>query len=142
MSAPLLRPSERFSSLFRPSVLIVIACTAASDIAISQVERALRLRATGELVIPRGPPGYFSIDNWGDQHVRSPAGKVKTIRRATKFLATIQKKWGKDHWEKLCEVASEWTESRKRAASSHASSDAGDLPEEDEDDEEMIILSD
>ncbi|KAJ7232355.1 hypothetical protein C8J57DRAFT_1250573 [Mycena rebaudengoi] len=94
---------------------------------ISLVERALRLRATGEL---------------GDQRVRSPAGKIKTIRRATKFLATIQKKWGKDHWEKFREVASEWMESRKRAASSHASSDAGDLAEEDGDDKEMIILSD
>ncbi|KAJ7293024.1 hypothetical protein C8J57DRAFT_14040 [Mycena rebaudengoi] len=113
-------------------------------LSVQAVERALQFRKTGELVVPKGVAGHFSIDNWGDQKYRDN-GKTKTTRRATKFVATLQA-WDEKRWQEIRAGAEEWVEKKKRAASSRASSDAGDLglgDEDGEDDEQiMIIVSD
>ncbi|KAJ6545944.1 hypothetical protein B0H10DRAFT_1969834 [Mycena sp. CBHHK59/15] len=107
------------------------------------VHRALLFWRTGEYVYVQKPSNYFSIDNWGDHTVANADGtKGKVVRRATKYLASVQK-WNDDRWKAVKAAAQEWVEvpSRKRAASSRSASEAGNdviLSEE----EEVIVLSD
>ncbi|KAJ7465495.1 hypothetical protein FB451DRAFT_1369850 [Mycena latifolia] len=107
------------------------------------VEHALNLWKTGVYVNTHGNSTHFSVENWGD--CVGPAdqrtGERKLVRRATKYVTTVQK-WKKEQqWDELITAASEFVEvGRKRGAASRSASEAsGDelVPEED-----VIILSD
>ncbi|KAJ6623932.1 hypothetical protein B0H10DRAFT_1943446, partial [Mycena sp. CBHHK59/15] len=91
----------------------------------------LSVQATGEYMNPQKPSSHFSVNNWGDTtiriHNRDKQVKGKVVRRATKFLRSVQQ-WDQARWDELKEAASEWVETptRKRAASSRSASEAGD----------------
>ncbi|KAJ6608161.1 hypothetical protein B0H10DRAFT_2227081 [Mycena sp. CBHHK59/15] len=108
-------------------------------LAVQAVQRSLQFWKTGMLVIPCKNEGHFSIDNWGDISTQGSDGKIKKIRRATFFCATLAT-WDDGRWQQLCAAADEWVEKKKRAiTSSRATSEAEDLVEEEED---VIIVSD
>ncbi|KAJ6620204.1 hypothetical protein B0H10DRAFT_2023119 [Mycena sp. CBHHK59/15] len=74
------------------------------------------------------------------------AGKKqkKLVRRATKFLSSVQK-WDEARWEEVIEAAKEFMEvsSRKRAqTASHSGSEAGDDMVLSDDDDAVMVLSD
>ncbi|KAJ6549175.1 hypothetical protein B0H10DRAFT_2243012 [Mycena sp. CBHHK59/15] len=107
--------------------------------AIGAVQRSLQFWKTGMLVIPCKNEGHFSIDNWGDISTQGSDGKIKKIRRATFFCATLAT-WDDGRWQQLRAAADEWVEKKKQAiTSSRATSEAEDLVEEEED---VIIVSD
>ncbi|KAJ6531552.1 hypothetical protein B0H10DRAFT_2150473 [Mycena sp. CBHHK59/15] len=112
------------------------------------VEHQLQFWRTGEYVNsnPNSPANHFSIDNYDDtlEIIQTANGKKKKlVRRATKFLPTVQK-WDDAHWEEVIEGAKEFMEvsSRKRAqTASRSGSEAGDdmiLS----DDDTVMVLSD
>ncbi|KAJ7465533.1 hypothetical protein FB451DRAFT_1179016 [Mycena latifolia] len=126
-----------------PAIGVLLLSMQATRLIIRQVERALNLWKTGVYVNTHGNSTHFSVENWGD--CVGPAdqrtGERKLVRRATKYVTTVQK-WKKEQqWDELITAASEFVEvGRKRGAASRSASEAsGDelVPEED-----VIILSD
>ncbi|KAJ7461418.1 hypothetical protein FB451DRAFT_1497055 [Mycena latifolia] len=111
-------------------------------LSVQAVQRALQFWQTGVYVNPQKTANHFSIDNWGDSVITSGQKKDKLVRRATKFMASVQK-WDEDRWVELKAAASEWVElpGRKRGGSSRSGSEAEDNAVLEEDDE-IIILSD
>jgi hypothetical protein len=88
-------------------------------------------------------PGKRAIeDNWGDKVIQTPPGqKNKIVRRATKFLPSIQE-WDDARWDELIEAAKEFIEipSRKRArTASRSGSEAGDDSMLSDDDVVMVL---
>jgi hypothetical protein len=86
----------------------------------------------------------FSTDNWADHIInRGPGHRPKQVRRATKFLSSVQK-WTEDQRKEVTAAAQEYVElpSRKRAqTSSRSGSEAGDDAML-SDDDEVIVVSD
>ncbi|KAI0309565.1 hypothetical protein OF83DRAFT_1088985 [Amylostereum chailletii] len=80
----------------RPSGALILSLLA--------VERALKFSWTGEPVIPRGPAGYFSGENWGDKVVRVGNGQKKLVRRSGKFLGAVAALSDND-WERILGAA-------------------------------------
>ncbi|KAJ6600595.1 hypothetical protein DFH09DRAFT_1498321 [Mycena vulgaris] len=104
-----------------------------------RVERELGFWTTGDYVNPGGPANYFSEDNWGDTTTvvqTSQGKKKKLVRRATKYLSSVQK-WDDTHWKTYIELPS-----RKRGQTAcRSGSEAGDdriLS----DDDAVMVLSD
>ncbi|KAJ6547949.1 hypothetical protein DFH09DRAFT_632095 [Mycena vulgaris] len=115
-------------------------------LAVEAVERELGFWTTGDYVNPGGPANYFSEDNWGDTTTvvqTSQGKKKKLVRRATKYLSSVQK-WDDTHWKTVIEDAKQYIElpSRKRGqTASRSGSEAGDdriLS----DDDAVMVLSD
>ncbi|KAI0308740.1 hypothetical protein OF83DRAFT_1160236 [Amylostereum chailletii] len=65
----------------RPSGALILCLLA--------VKRALKFSRSGTLIVPRGPQGFFSAENWGDQTVRTNEGQVKMNRKARSSLVPI-----------------------------------------------------
>lgn len=109
-----------------------------------QVQRALQFFKTGEYINPGKTADHFSIDNWGDTKV-AVGNKTKLVRRATKFMATVQG-WDTDRWNELIEAATEWVEQparRRGQTSSRSASEAGDDDQDMlSDDDAVIVVSD
>ncbi|KAJ7511316.1 hypothetical protein B0H11DRAFT_2387032 [Mycena galericulata] len=105
------------------------------------VERMLQFWRTGEYVNPGSSSSYFSGDVWGDTTVIGKKGKRIRVRRATKFMATIEK-WDEDRWTELIAAAEEWMElpSRKRSATTSRSASEADDDVMSDDDVVMVIL--
>ncbi|KAJ7035537.1 hypothetical protein C8F04DRAFT_1258748 [Mycena alexandri] len=114
-------------------------------LSVQAVERELGFWKTGSYVVPTGKrsSSQFSFDNWGDIKTRDSSNKVKLTRRATKFLATL-KTWTPENRAELEAEAEEWLEVKKRfASSSRGSSDsAGEIEVLEDDEDEVIIVSD
>ncbi|KAJ6530318.1 hypothetical protein B0H19DRAFT_482569 [Mycena capillaripes] len=115
-------------------------------LAVEAVERELGFWTTGDYVNPGGPANYFSEDNWGDTTTvvqTSQGKKKKLVRRATKYLSSVQK-WDDTHWKTVIEDAKQYIEvpSRKRGqTASRSGSEVGDdriLS----DDDAVMVLSD
>ncbi|KAJ6542105.1 hypothetical protein B0H10DRAFT_2244874 [Mycena sp. CBHHK59/15] len=84
----------------------------------------------------------FSDDNWGDIRTRLSKTKTTHTRRATKFLH-ILKSWDGAHWDALHTAATEWLDKKKQAGSSSCgTSEAGEMDETEDDEPEIIVLSD
>ncbi|KAJ6522565.1 hypothetical protein B0H19DRAFT_1277263 [Mycena capillaripes] len=112
-------------------------------LSVQAVHRALEMWKTGEFIIPKKPLNYFGIDNWGDTVVPSPSNKKKgkLVRRATKFLATVEK-WDEARWNELKAAADKWIElpARHRAQTgSHSASGSGDDAVLSDDDTVMVL---
>ncbi|KAI0308615.1 hypothetical protein OF83DRAFT_1089683, partial [Amylostereum chailletii] len=45
------------------------------------VEQAVKFSQTGVPIVPHGPQGFFSEENWDDKKIRTNEGKVKTLRQ-------------------------------------------------------------
>ncbi|KAJ7884673.1 hypothetical protein B0H13DRAFT_2537196 [Mycena leptocephala] len=107
-------------------------------------QRALQLWRTGEYVNAQKTADSFSTDHWADHIInRGPGHRPKQVRRATKFLSSVQK-WTEDQWKEVTAAAQEYVElpSRKRAqTSSRSGSEAGDNAML-SDDGEVIVVSD
>ncbi|KAJ6558901.1 hypothetical protein B0H10DRAFT_1967212 [Mycena sp. CBHHK59/15] len=79
-----------------------------------------------------------SLGGWG---ITAEGSKNKLVRRATKFLSTIDK-WDDDHWKDLIDTAKEYIETpgRKRArTTSRSGSEAGDDVIVSDDDGVMVL---
>ncbi|KAJ6452743.1 hypothetical protein C8R47DRAFT_1168918 [Mycena vitilis] len=112
-------------------------------LAVQAVECNLMRWRTGTYTVERGTAGSFSDDNWGDIKTRtSKSTQIKVTRRATKFLATIQK-WNAKRWDELHNEASQWVEKKRMrtGSSSRGTSDAENI-EEVEDEPEVVVPSD
>ncbi|KAJ7618620.1 hypothetical protein FB45DRAFT_169729 [Roridomyces roridus] len=115
-------------------------------LSIQAAQRSMELWKTGELVIPKRPDtsGQFSFDNYGDKRTRE-GGIVKLVRRASKYLATVNN-WDDNCWEVLYAEAAHWKghgkkkSGRTSAAATPTASEA-ETVEQDEDGD-LIILSD
>ncbi|KAJ7449363.1 hypothetical protein B0H11DRAFT_2332351 [Mycena galericulata] len=106
------------------------------------VERTLQFWRTGEYVNPGSSSSYFSGDVWGDTTVIGKKGKRLRVRRATKFMATIEK-WDEDRWTEVIAAAEEWMElpsCKRSATTSRSASEAED--EVMSDDDVVMVLSD
>jgi hypothetical protein len=107
-----------------------------------QVERILQLWASGTYIVPKGPAGHFSADNWGDIKTRDGKGPTKLTRRATKWLSSL-KKWDDDKWEELRAAAAVWQEEKKkRAATSSRGTSEVDEMEVIEVEDDVVVVSD
>ncbi|KAI0309674.1 hypothetical protein OF83DRAFT_1179345 [Amylostereum chailletii] len=71
------------------------------------IECALRFSLTGSQVIPRGPQGHFSLENWGDKTVRTNEGNIKLRRKAGKFVPTVDG-LSANNWLKILAGALKW----------------------------------
>ncbi|CAK5272540.1 unnamed protein product [Mycena citricolor] len=109
------------------------------------VHRALQFWKTGtcDLLQPMPRAAYFSADNWADYSPPAENGKKrKLVRRATEFMAALQK-WDETKWDEYKAAAAQWVEapSRKRASSSRGASEAsGD--DNVSDSEYIMVVSD
>ncbi|KAJ7703752.1 hypothetical protein B0H16DRAFT_1747884 [Mycena metata] len=72
-------------------------------LSVQAVQRALQFFKTGEYINRGKTADHFSIDNWGDTKVAVGSNKTKLVRRATKFMATVQG-WDPDRWNELIEA--------------------------------------
>ncbi|KAJ6613086.1 hypothetical protein B0H10DRAFT_2275826 [Mycena sp. CBHHK59/15] len=109
-------------------------------LAMQSVEHELGFWKTGDYVNPGKRANFFSEDNLGDTVVRE-GSKNKLVRRATKFLSTIDK-WDDDQWKDLIDTAKEYIETpgRKRArTTSRSGSEAGDDVIVSDDDGVMVL---
>ncbi|KAJ6613719.1 hypothetical protein B0H10DRAFT_2221962 [Mycena sp. CBHHK59/15] len=112
-------------------------------LSVQAVQHGLQFWKTGEYVNPNKPADHFSIDNWSDTVVASTTNqkKGKMVRRATKFLSTVQK-WDAARWNEIKVAAQEWVElpARRRAqTSSRSASEAGDDAMLSDDDVVMVL---
>ncbi|KAJ7631553.1 hypothetical protein DFH06DRAFT_1303634 [Mycena polygramma] len=114
-------------------------------LSVQAVQRALELWKSGEYVNPHKSANHFSVDNWGDTVIASTNNqkKGKLVRRATKFLSTVQE-WKVDRWDELKAAAAEWVElptRRRSVTASRSGSEAGDDAML-SDDDIIMVLSD
>ncbi|KAJ7674001.1 hypothetical protein DFH06DRAFT_752525 [Mycena polygramma] len=83
--------------------------------------RALGFWRTGVYDNPTPTPRakYFSFDVWGDytKPTGDKKGSQKLVRRATKFVGGIQRKWDAERWATFTKEAETWMErpTRRRA---------------------------
>ncbi|KAJ6623230.1 hypothetical protein B0H10DRAFT_2187142 [Mycena sp. CBHHK59/15] len=111
-------------------------------IAVQAVECNLLRWRTGTYTVQRAPPGEFSAENWGDIKTRASKTKNAITRRATKFLSAVQK-WDDERWEELRAAAAEWVDKKKvRASSSRGTSEVEDMEDTEDEEPEVIVLSD
>ncbi|KAJ6600187.1 hypothetical protein B0H10DRAFT_697846 [Mycena sp. CBHHK59/15] len=112
-------------------------------LAVQAVECNLQRWRTGTYTVQRGPPGEFSAENLGDIKTRTSKTKNTVTRRATKFLSVVQK-WDDARWEELRAAAAEWVDKRKAraASSSRGTSEAEDMEDTEDEEPEIIVLSD
>ncbi|KAI0319058.1 hypothetical protein OF83DRAFT_1170573 [Amylostereum chailletii] len=97
------------------------------------VERALKFSWTGTPIIPRGPQGFFSAENWGDQTVRINEGQVKLNRKASKFFTAVDALSG-DVWSKILDGAYKWLDQPVKRED--------EVIEESDDDDDFMMSSD
>ncbi|KAJ7213374.1 hypothetical protein GGX14DRAFT_445031 [Mycena pura] len=114
--------------------------------AIQAVEYMLLRWTTGAYVPPsREQKEQFSADNWGDYTESVGPKKQRILRRATKFLKTLQE-WTDEDWEGFLEEAAAYKEKGRRnrrissRASSRASSQAPDEDDVIEEAEEQFVI--
>ncbi|KAJ6626371.1 hypothetical protein B0H10DRAFT_2304101 [Mycena sp. CBHHK59/15] len=115
-------------------------------LAVQALQRALQFWRTGVYNNPQPTPraNWFSSEHWDDYTIPNPnprGAKDKLVRRGTKFMASV-KKWDTARWDEVKERAKSFMEAptRRRAASSRSTSEAGDAIFSDDD--EVIIVSD
>ncbi|KAJ6626486.1 hypothetical protein B0H10DRAFT_2185729 [Mycena sp. CBHHK59/15] len=88
------------------------------------------------------PPGEFSAENWGDIKTHASKTKNTITRRATKFMSAVQK-WDDERWEELRAAVAEWVDKKKvRASSSRGTSEVEDMEDTEDEEPEVIVLSD
>ncbi|KAF7292183.1 hypothetical protein MIND_01245800 [Mycena indigotica] len=111
-------------------------------LSIQAVECVLQRWTTGIYVAPpKGHKYEFSTDNWGDA-VETIGKQRRKIRRATKYLKTLQA-WTEDEWEGYIESAAAFKVTKNRCSHSRSSSRvSSNAPEELEDEEEeQFVIS-
>ncbi|KAI0309829.1 hypothetical protein OF83DRAFT_1179171 [Amylostereum chailletii] len=97
------------------------------------VERALKFSRSGTPVIPHGPEGFFSAENWGDQTVRTKDGRVKLNRKASKFFSAVDA-LSSDAWSRILAGAYKWLDEPSEAED--------EVIEESDDDDRFMMSSD
>ncbi|KAJ7712749.1 hypothetical protein DFH07DRAFT_786004 [Mycena maculata] len=94
---------------------------------------------------PLKASSHFSVDNWGDIQAAGNMDKKKNrlVRRATKFLASVQK-WDNERWKEVKEAAEEWVELPGRKRGATASRSGSEVSDDDPilSDDEILVLSD
>ncbi|KAJ7764025.1 hypothetical protein DFH07DRAFT_956294 [Mycena maculata] len=114
-------------------------------LSVQAVQRALEFWRTGTYVNPLKASSHFSVDNWGDIQAAGNVDKKKNrlVRRATKFLASVQK-WDDKRWKEVKEAADEWVELPGRKRGATGSRSASEASDDDPmlSDDEILVLSD
>ncbi|KAJ7166622.1 hypothetical protein C8R46DRAFT_899575, partial [Mycena filopes] len=96
-------------------------------LSVQAVQRALQFYRTGEYINSKKTTDHFRIDQWGDTTTQV-GRRTQLVRRATKFMATVEK-WDAARWTEIKVAAQEWVEepSRRRGqTTSRSGSEAGD----------------
>ncbi|KAJ7751499.1 hypothetical protein DFH07DRAFT_774744 [Mycena maculata] len=114
-------------------------------LSVQAVQLALEFWQTGTYVNPLKASSHFSMDNWGDIQAAGNMDKKKNrlVRRATKFLASVQK-WDDERWKEVKEAAEEWVELPGRKWGATASRSGSEVSDDDLmlSDDEILVLSD